>query len=202
MWRKLWCRNISMRAIRKFLHIFYYYTIFPFLDYCVLDYIIIYSDIRSYFEIGLLASICWMSYIYDGFFPEFNYIHPFQILIFSPLLLPTDYKLHIQGIFFSRKKGDHTRQTEKTQGKEKEEKNCPKNIVRPGAIKFGAIVPTSRRVSPFMPLVNQASPILAPIKGFFFFFGPKDHRVKRSCSFFSWKKKSNHSLTQCSPIYT
>ena len=140
-----------------------------------------------------------MSYIYDGFFPEFNYIHPFQILIFSPLLLPTDYKLHIQGIFFSRKKGDHTRQTEKTQGKEK---NCPKNIVRPGAIKFGAIVPTSRRVSPFMPLVNQASPILAPIKGFFFFFGPKDHRVKRSCSFFFLKKKSNHSLTQCSPIYT
>ena len=66
-----------------------------------------------------------MSYIYDGFFPEFNYIHPFQILIFSPLLLPTDYKLHIQGIFFSRKKGDHTRQTEKTQGKEKEEKKLP-----------------------------------------------------------------------------
>ena len=47
-----------MRAIRKFLHIFYYYTIFPFLDYCALHYIMLYGDIRSYFEIGLLASIC------------------------------------------------------------------------------------------------------------------------------------------------
>ena len=60
----------------------------------------------------------------------------------------------------------HDRQ-KRHKGKKKKKKNCPKNIVRPGAIKFGAIVPTSRRVSPFMPLVNQASPILAPIKGFF-----------------------------------
>ena len=62
--------------------------------------------------------------------------------------------------------------------KRKKGKKCPKNIVGPGAIKFGAIVPS--RVSPFMPLVNQASPILAPIK----VFCPKDHQVKTSCSFF------------------
>ena len=139
-----------------------------------------------------------MSYIYDGFFPEFNYIHPFQILIFSPLLLPTDYKLHIQGIFFSRKKGDHTRQTEKTQGKEK---NCPKNIVRPGAIKFGAIVPTSRRVSPFMPLVNQASPILAPIKGFFSFLVQKIIGSRDLAVFFLEKKIQSLSNTVFSYIY-
>ena len=100
---------------------------------------------------------------------------PFSNIDFPPLLLITT--TYIQGIFFSEK-SDHTRE------KTREKKNCPKNIVRPGAIKFGAIVPS--RVSPFMPLVNQASPILAPIKGF---FGPKDHQVKRSCSFFFLEKK-------------
>ena len=135
-----------------------------------------------------------------GFFPEFNDIHPFQILIFSPLLLPTDYKLHkYTREFFPRKKVAILNRQKRNKGKKK--KNCPKNIVRPGAIKFGAIVPTSRRVSPFMPLVNQASPILAPIKGFFLFWS-KRSSGQEILQFFFLEKKSNHSLTQCSPIYT
>ena len=123
-------------------------------------------------------------------------------MIFSPLLLPTDYKLHkYTRDIFSQKKSGHTRQTEKTQGKEKEEKNCPKNIGRPGAIKFGAIVPTSRRVSPFMPLVNQASPILAPIKGFFSFLVQKIIGSRDLAVFFLEKKIQSLSNTVFSYIY-
>ena len=99
---------------------------------------------------------------------------------------------------FTQKKSGHTRQTEKTQGKEK---NCPKNIVRPGAIKIGAIVPTSRRVSPFMPLVNQASPILAPIKGFFSFLVQKIIGSRDLAVFFLEKKIQSLSNTVFSYIY-
>ena len=143
-----------------------------------------------------------MSYIYDGFFPEFNYIHPFQILIFSPLLLPTDYKLHIQGIFFSRKKGDHTRQTEKTQGKEKEEKKLPQKYCQTWCNKVRCHCPNKSSCLSVYATCKSSIPNLGTHQGFFFFFGPKDHRVKRSCSFFFLKKKiQSLSNTVFSYIY-
>ena len=121
---------------------------------------------------------------------------------FSPhyyYLLITNYIY--KGYFFPEKKVTiHDRQ-KRHKGKKKKKKNCPKNIVRPGAIKFGAIVPTSRRVSPFMPLVNQASPILAPIKGFFSFLVQKIIGSRDLAVFFLEKKIQSLSNTVFSYIY-
>ena len=123
-------------------------------------------------------------------------------MIFSPLLLPTDYKLHIQGIFFSRKKGDHTRQTEKTQGKEKEEKKLPQKYCQTWCNKVRCHCPNKSSCLSVYATCKSSIPNLGTHQGFFFFFGPKDHRVKRSCSFFFLKKKiQSLSNTVFSYIY-
>ena len=144
MWRKLRSRN-KFVGNKKILYktlflafdvtyfcIFFITLLFHFeITVFSIRYIISYSDIRSYFEIGLVASMLFAecpTYT-TVFFQNLIIFTLFKYWFFSPLLLPTDYKLHIQGIFFSRKKGDHTRQTEKTQGKEKEEKKTAPKIL-------------------------------------------------------------------------